>query len=73
MEPNALECIRVPWNVAECHEIQSSTTKSKIVICVIAYINIVFVQDINTTFVINTIMLSYSQVSELPPHFVMRS
>jgi hypothetical protein len=71
MQPNALECSQVPWNAAECHEMQPSATKSKIVICAIAYINIVFVQDINTTFMINTTMLSYWQVYELPPQFVM--
>jgi hypothetical protein len=52
---------------------QSSATKSIIVICAIAYINIVFVHDINTMFVKNTTMLLAWQVSELPPQFVMSS
>jgi hypothetical protein len=46
---------------------QSSATKSVIVICAITYINIVFVQDINTMFVSNTTILLSWQVSELPP------
>jgi hypothetical protein len=50
---------------------QPSATKSIIVICAIAYINIVFVHDINIMFVNNTTMLSSWQVSELPPQFVM--
>jgi hypothetical protein len=52
---------------------QSSATKSIIAICAIAYINIVFVHDINTMFVKNTTMLLAWQVSELPPQFVMPS
>jgi hypothetical protein len=63
----------VPWSVAECHGIQLSGTKSIIIICAIAYINIVFVHDINTIFMNNTTMLSSWQVSELPPQFVMSS
>jgi hypothetical protein len=42
-----------------------STTKSIIVMCVIAYIKIVFVQDINTMFMNKTTMLSSWQVFEL--------
>jgi hypothetical protein len=52
---------------------QPSATKSIIVICAIAYIDIDFVQDINTMSVHNTAMLSSWQVSELPPQFVMLS
>jgi hypothetical protein len=66
MQSSALKCSRVPWNAAECH-------KYIIVICTIAYINIVFVHDINTMFVNNTAMLSSCQVSELPPQFIMPS
>jgi hypothetical protein len=61
----------VPSDAAECHRMQSSATKSIIVICAIAYINIVFVQDINTMFVYNPTMLSSWQVSGLPPQFVI--
>jgi hypothetical protein len=72
LPPQVLDC-RVPWYTAECHGMQPSTTKSIIVICAIAYINIIFLQDINTMFVYNTTMLSSWQDSELPPKFVMPS
>jgi hypothetical protein len=52
---------------------QPSATKSIIIICAIAYINIVFLQDINTMSVYNTAMLSSWQDYELPPKFVMPS
>jgi hypothetical protein len=71
IELNALECSRVPWNAAECHGVQPSTTKSIIVICTVVYINIVFVQDINTMFLNNPTMMSSWQVSELSPSFLM--
>jgi hypothetical protein len=63
----------VPWYTIECHGMQPSATNSIIVICAIAYINIVFLQYINTMFMYNTTMLSSWQVSELPPMFVMPS
>jgi hypothetical protein len=42
---------------SECYEMQPNATKSIIVICAIAYINIVFIHDINTMFMNNTTML----------------
>jgi hypothetical protein len=39
---------QLSWNAAECHRKQRSATKSIIVICTIAYMYIVFVQDIIT-------------------------
>jgi hypothetical protein len=72
LPPHVLDC-RVPWYTAECHGMQPSATKSIIDICAIAYINIIFLQDINTMFVYNTAMLSSWQVSKLPPKFVMPS
>jgi hypothetical protein len=44
----------VPLNTAKCLGMQLSVTKSIIVICAIAYINIVFVQDIWTSLCVTT-------------------
>jgi hypothetical protein len=44
----SLECSQVAWNAAKCLEIQSSATKSIIVICANAYKNIIFVYGIIT-------------------------
>jgi hypothetical protein len=63
------EWSRVPWYTTECHGMQPSATKSIIAICGIAYINIVFLQNINTMFMYNTAMLSSWQVLSYPHKF----